>query len=181
MAAKYVDDGANDGPAASVWVVHIATEGFRDVGRYEVQRKRAERASGTDVAAARPVPAPSPRGVRFFGARAHGGSLSRHHSRVSPCSGQEPKEVPAETRPFLHAMWRGALLCVDLVGCEPLPVAPCYASVLRCPIAEQPQPALALVRLPMRGAGFTRRASGTDARGVADEACVDAGQTGWCR
>ena len=60
VAAIYVDDGANDGPAASVRVVHIATEGFRDVGRYEVQRKRAERASGTDVAGARPVPVPSP-------------------------------------------------------------------------------------------------------------------------
>ena len=45
MAAIEVGDGVNDGPDASVLVVHIATEGFRDVGRYEspAQGKRAER------------------------------------------------------------------------------------------------------------------------------------------
>ncbi len=54
MAAIYGDDGVNDGSDESARVVHIATEGFRDVDRYNVQLKRAERASATDVAGATP-------------------------------------------------------------------------------------------------------------------------------
>jgi hypothetical protein len=35
MAAIYVDDGVNDGPDASILVVYITTQGFRDANRYE--------------------------------------------------------------------------------------------------------------------------------------------------
>jgi hypothetical protein len=35
VAAINDDDGVNDGPDASALVVHIVTEGFRDVVRYE--------------------------------------------------------------------------------------------------------------------------------------------------
>jgi hypothetical protein len=67
VAAIYVVDGVNDGPDASALVVHIVTEGFRDVVRYEPPAlgKRSERCEeghstpspGTDVAAVRRVPA----------------------------------------------------------------------------------------------------------------------------
>ena len=53
MAAMEVD-GVYDGPDDSARAVRIATEGFRYVDRYEVQRKRVDKASGTDVAGATP-------------------------------------------------------------------------------------------------------------------------------
>ena len=44
-----------------------------------------------------------------------------------PFSCQEQKKNPAEADPFVHAIWRGALLLVDLIVREPLPVASCSA------------------------------------------------------
>ena len=44
-----------------------------------------------------------------------------------PFSCQEQKKTSAEARRFVHAIWRGALLLVDPIVREPLPVAACSA------------------------------------------------------
>jgi hypothetical protein len=44
-----------------------------------------------------------------------------------PFSCQEQKKNSAEADAFVHAIWRGALLPVDLIVDEPLSAAPCVA------------------------------------------------------
>jgi hypothetical protein len=124
------------------WLFLLRQEAFVTWTGTKLRRKGAERASGTDVAAAT-IPGAdvalangeaSPSAESVWNKRVAFGRCVKRIANLfatpfagEPCSCQELKEVSAEAHPFVHAIWHGALLLVDPIVGKPLPVAPCSA------------------------------------------------------